>query len=191
MKILRGGGWITNLQIIFGAELKKALESRARMLRPLTFVAMRQQQGEPRSLSPLVFRSRDVLIDDRLRAVYEVAKLRLPKHQRLARHDRVAILKTKHAFLGKRAVKNFKTRFRTRVRSQFGERCPRLAGLRVVQNSVSLAESSAPGILSTQAHARTFNNQRTNRHSFREGPVNRQLSGAHFCAPRQLAHHLG
>jgi len=39
-------------------------------------------------LAPLIFRGGDVLIDDGLRAVYKVAKLRFPQHKRIARHHR-------------------------------------------------------------------------------------------------------
>jgi len=46
MKILRGRSWITNLQIILGAELQEALEAGAGMFWSLSFVAMWQQQGQ-------------------------------------------------------------------------------------------------------------------------------------------------
>ena len=101
MKVLGRRGWITNLQIIFSAELQETLEARARMFRPLPFVAVWQEHRQARSLPPLVFRGGDVLIDDGLGAVYEVAKLRFPQHQRLARNDRVAILEAQARLLRK------------------------------------------------------------------------------------------
>ena len=53
------------------------------MLRALAFIAMRQQHRQPRCLLPLVFAGCYVLIDDRLRDVIEIAKLRFPHHQRI------------------------------------------------------------------------------------------------------------
>ena len=97
MKILRRRGWITDLQIIFGAELQKALEPRARVFRPLAFVRVRQQQRQTRSLLPLVFTGGDVLIDDRLGDVVEIAELRFPHHQRVLRDDRITVFEPEHA----------------------------------------------------------------------------------------------
>jgi hypothetical protein len=112
MKILRRCRRITNLQIVFCAQLKEALQPGARMLWPLAFVTMRQQHREPRRLHPLVFRGGDVLIDDRLSAVNEVAKLRFPHHQSFTRDHRVAVFKTEDTFFRKGTIKNFKTCFR-------------------------------------------------------------------------------
>src|SRR5207249_1127513 len=88
MKILRGGRRITDLQIIFGAELQKALQPRARVFWSLAFVRVWQQQRQTRSLLPLVLAGRDVLIDDRLGDIVEIAELRFPHHQRVLRDDR-------------------------------------------------------------------------------------------------------
>ena len=47
MIIVRGVRQVCNAKITFSRELQEALESRTRMLGSHTFVAMRQQQGEP------------------------------------------------------------------------------------------------------------------------------------------------
>ena len=113
------------------------------MFRSLSFVTVRQQHHQTRRLFPLIFRRRDVLIDDRLRAIAEVAELRFPQNQRVPIDNRIAIFKTQHAFFGKRTVENIEARARFRLRTQLRERRPALAGLRIVQNSVTLAESAA------------------------------------------------
>ena len=56
MKILGCGSRITDLNIILCARLQKALQPRARMLRALAFVAMREQKHNP--ARPLPFRFR-------------------------------------------------------------------------------------------------------------------------------------
>src|SRR5258708_40304644 len=124
MEILRRRGWITNLKIVLGAELQETLKPRAGMFGTLAFVAVRQKQGQARGLPPLVFRGCNVLIDDGLRPVYEIAELRFPHYQGIAGHDRIAIFETEHTFFGKRTVKDFKTRGWRRRRSQFRECCP-------------------------------------------------------------------
>src|SRR5439155_4035605 len=56
MKILGSGSRIADLDIILCARLQKALQPRARMLRALAFVAMREQKHNP--ARPLPFRFR-------------------------------------------------------------------------------------------------------------------------------------
>ena len=54
-----------------------------RVLGPLALVAVGQQQHQAVALAPLVLGGDEVLVDDDLGAVDEVAELRLPHHQRL------------------------------------------------------------------------------------------------------------
>ena len=68
------------------------------MLRPLAFIPVWQEHRHARRLFPLVFRRGDVLIDDGLRAVAKVAKLRFPHHEGIARYYCVAILKSQDTF---------------------------------------------------------------------------------------------
>ena len=52
------------------------------MLRTLTFVTMRQEEGETADATPLRFTRRQELIDDDLRTVGEVTELTFPDIQR-------------------------------------------------------------------------------------------------------------
>ena len=66
---LRGRRGYAHLDVVFGAELQEALEPGRGMLRPLAFVAVRQEQREPRQPPPFGFARTDELIDDHLGAV--------------------------------------------------------------------------------------------------------------------------
>src|ERR1051326_1712332 len=79
MEVLRGGREIADLDVVLGARLKKELDASAGMFRPLPFVAVGKQQHNSTGALPFRFRGDDKLIDDRLRAVNEIAELRLPK----------------------------------------------------------------------------------------------------------------
>ena len=103
---------IRDAQVAFGGELQEALEPRARMFRPLAFVAVRQQQRQARGLTPLRLTRGDELIDDDLRAVDEVAELRFPQHQRLRHRRRVAVFETDARVFRKRPVVNLEARLR-------------------------------------------------------------------------------
>src|SRR5262249_978703 len=85
MKILCSGRKIADLDVVLGTLLEEALDARTGMLRPLAFVAMREQQHDPAGLLPLRFCRNDELINDCLRSVDEIAELRLPQ----AKHLRV------------------------------------------------------------------------------------------------------
>ena len=63
---------------------EEPLDAGRRVLRALALVAVGQQQHEPVVLAPLVLGGDEVLVDDHLGAVDEVAELRLPHDERLA-----------------------------------------------------------------------------------------------------------
>jgi hypothetical protein len=80
MEILRGVAGLAHLNILFAGELQKAFDAGAGMFGALTFVAMRQQEHQAGRQIPFVFGGADELIDDDLRAVHEIAELRLPQN---------------------------------------------------------------------------------------------------------------
>ena len=83
MEVLGGRGAVAHLHVVLGAQLQEPLNAGARVLGPLAFITMRQQENESVRLTPLGFRGRQELVDDDLRAVYEIAELRFPKHERV------------------------------------------------------------------------------------------------------------
>ena len=92
MEVLRRRGGVAHLDVVLGARLQEPLDARRRVLRALALEAVRQQQDEAVHLAPLVFGGDEVLVDDDLGAVDEVAELRLPHHQRLVVGVGVAVL---------------------------------------------------------------------------------------------------
>ena len=58
VEVLRRRGAVAHLHVVLGAQREEALDARARMLRALAFVAVRQQQHQAARLSPLLLRSR-------------------------------------------------------------------------------------------------------------------------------------
>src|SRR5207302_6191922 len=93
--------------IIFGAELQITLKARAGMFRALAFVTVRQQHRQPRSLLPLVRTRGHILIDDCLRDVSEIAKLRFPQHQPTLPDDGISALEAQHAGFRQGTIENF------------------------------------------------------------------------------------
>ena len=110
VEILRRRGAVGHLHVVLGAQREEALDARAGMLRPLPFVAVRQQQHQAARLAPLRFRAGDELVDHDLRAVGEIAELRLPHHQRQRIGHAVAELEAQHGVLAERAVEDVEAR---------------------------------------------------------------------------------
>ena len=65
----------------------------------LPFHTVWQKQNDTAQSTPFVFRADDELIDNHLRRVAEVAKLRFPHHERVGIVKAVSILKAQHARL--------------------------------------------------------------------------------------------
>jgi hypothetical protein len=104
VEVLGGRRRIDHLHVAFGAQREEPFQPRARVLRSLTLVSVRQQQNESAVLPPLFFGARNELIDDDLRAVDEVAELRLPHHESAGIGDRVSVLESEDAVLGEEGV---------------------------------------------------------------------------------------
>ena len=65
---------------------------------PVALVAVGQQQRQPRVLTPLRPACDEELVDHDLRAVGEVAELRLPEDERVRRGDGVPVLEPSAAY---------------------------------------------------------------------------------------------
>src|SRR5213594_709725 len=75
MEVLRRRGQVADLHVVLGAELEEPLQPRARVLRPLPLVAVRQEQHDAARPLPLRLGAGDELVDDDLRDVGEVTEL--------------------------------------------------------------------------------------------------------------------
>ena len=110
VEIVGRGGAIGNLDIVLGAQLEEALGARRAMFGPLPFITVRKQHHDPAGAQPFGFAGGDELIDDGLRAVDEIAELRLPQNERLGVGDRIAIFESEHAEFAQGAVADFEAR---------------------------------------------------------------------------------
>ena len=162
-------GWrrdVGDLDIAFRTQLQEALQTRRTMFRPLPFIAMRQQADEPVGAQPFGFRRCDILVEDDLRAIGEVAKLRFPQHQALGVGQRIAIFKAQHAIFGQGAIQHLEPAMgHGRQRDIF------LLGILVDPDRVALAERATTGILSRQSHAIAFRQERAEGQRLARRPV--------------------
>ena len=95
---------LTTWMLSSAHEREEALDPRRAVLGPLALVPVRQEQDEAVVLVPLVLGGDEVLVDDDLRAVDEVAELRLPHHERLVVLVRVALLVAERGVLAEQRV---------------------------------------------------------------------------------------
>ena len=93
-----------HLDVVVGGELQEPFEPPARVFGTLPLVAVREEQHEPARLPPLLLAGDDELVHDDLRLVDEVAKLRLPAHERVLRDHRLAVLEAERGELVQRRV---------------------------------------------------------------------------------------
>ena len=147
---LRRGRAVGDADVDVGGELQEALRPRARVVRPLPFVRVRQQQDQRRPQPPLAARRDDELVDHHLRAVDEVAVLRFPDDQPRRLLDVVAVLEADHRVLGQRAVVDLEGGLRLRQRLQRHVDASRVD---VVEDRVAMAEGAALDILAGQPDA--------------------------------------
>ena len=110
---------------------------------------MGQKKDNAGALTPFLFRGRDELIDDGLGAVDEVPKLGFPHHQGIRALDRVAVLKREGRVFTQQRVINPQASLVLRHVHQ-GQ--PLLTIDAVMQDCVTLHESTASGILANQTN---------------------------------------
>src|SRR5438105_6729644 len=113
VKIIRGRARIEHPDVALCGQLKEPLQARARMLRTATLITMGEEQGQTRRLPPFSQPRHDELVDHDLRAISEVAELRLPANQRVGRVGAVAVLESQRRILRQRAVVQLEGRART------------------------------------------------------------------------------
>ena len=177
VEVLRRRGQVADLHVVLGAELEEALEARARVLGALALVAVREEQHEAAHALPLRLRAGEELVDDHLRAVDEVAELRLPDDQPARVGEAHAELEAEDGVLGQHAVDDAE---RHLVAPDVVERDVAVAGLDVVEDGVALAEGAAAGVLPAHADRDALEQERADGERLGAAPVD---------GP-SLAHHL-
>ena len=114
------------------------------MLGTLAFISVGKQHHDRRHLSPLCAVGHDELVDDRLSDVHEIAELRLPQHHGITASSAEPILETEYRSFRERAVVDLEL---CGGIGKFLERRIRLAGLGIMQHSLSMRERPALHIL--------------------------------------------
>ena len=175
---------VGDLHVVFGAKLQEALEPGRRMLRSLTFIAVRQQADEPGHSQPLALARRDELVEHDLRAVGEVAELRLPQRQCPRLGERIAILEAQHRLFREHRVDDLEVGLRRR---QIVERD--VAGLvtLVVEHRMALRERAALGVLAGQADRVAVEQDRAEGQRLGRRPVDALAGVDHLAARFQEA----
>jgi hypothetical protein len=110
VEVVRRRGAVGDLHVVFRAHLQEALEPGRGVLRPLAFIAVRQQADEARHAQPLALARRDELVEQHLRAVGEVAELGFPQRQRIRLGQRVAVFEAEHRLFRQHRVDDFVAR---------------------------------------------------------------------------------
>ena len=168
MEVLSGRRAVRHANVLLRGELEEALEPRARVLGPVAFVSMWQQQRQPGRLAPLRQPGDDELVDHDLGAVDEIAELRFPEHERLRGCNGIAVLEAQTGVFRERRVVDLE---RGGLLVEVLQRCVGLAGLHVVQHRVAVGEGAALCVLSREADGNPFDEQRPERESLRLAPV--------------------
>ena len=169
---LRRRRQVDDLHVVLGAELEEALEARARVLRALSLVAVRQEQDQAAHAAPLELGRGEQLIDDDLGAVDEVAELGLPDGQGPRVGARVAVLEGEDRLLGERAVDHLEAAL---VGRQVVERDPAGAVVVIAVDRVAVAERAALRVLAGQADGVPLEEQRADGERLGAAPVDRLI----------------
>ena len=173
-------------ECVTSRQREEAFDPRRRVVRTLPLVAVREQQHDTGLLLPLRLTGRDELVDDGLRAVDEVAELRLPERQRLRPGDGVAVLEAHGGVLRQQRVVDVELRL---VGRQVGQRGP-LGGVLAVDDRREAAdEGAASRVLTGQPDRSPLHEQRSERQDLAGAPVDRAV-GDRRCATLQLRQHL-
>ncbi len=174
VEVVRGRRAGRHGHIVLRGQLQEALRTSGGMVRALALLPVRQQQRDRRALTPLRLAGGDELVDDRLRAVGEVAELRLPAHQRVLPHDRVAVLKAHRGELAEQRVIGPE---RCLVRRKVFQRGVLRARVAVDQRGVPLGERAAPGVLAGEPHRAALQHQRAEGEQLSGPPVHVAVAG--------------
>src|SRR5208337_3755095 len=148
---------VDDLQVVLGAELQIALEPGRRVLRPLSLVAVRQQAYEARHAQPLAFAGRNELVEHDLRAVGEVAELRLPHDERVRLGQRIAVFEPEHRLFRQHRVDDLVPRLAV---ADVVERDVARLGVLVDQHRMALRERAPFAVLAREPNRKAFVEQR-------------------------------
>src|SRR3954468_19324254 len=168
VEIVRRRGAVRDLHVVFAAHLQEALEAGRGVLRALALIAVRQETDERGQAQPLALARGNELVEHHLRAVGEVAELRLPQHEGVRLGERIAVFEAEHRLLREHRVDDLEAGLAV---AQVLQR--RVAALVVLvdEDAVALREGAALDILAREADRVAFEQERAEGERFRGGPV--------------------
>ena len=123
------------------------------MLGALTFIAVRQHQGDAVDAAPLDLAGCDELVNHHLGTVGKITKLCFPDDQCVGVVRRVAVLESQHRFFRQDGVDDDKgcLAFRHILQGNVGTGVPLLTVL-VVNDGMSVRERATTAVFTRQAH---------------------------------------
>ena len=183
VEVLRRGRRVADPQVVLRAQGEEPLDAGARVLGALALEAVGEEQREPGLLAPLVLGGDDELVDDDLRAVDEVAELRLPADPRVGVGDGVAVLEAERRVLGEHGVVEHERRL---AGGDVLERAVLRLVLGVDEHAVALAERPPPGVLAGESHRGALQRQRAEREGLGERPVDLVGAEVGLAGPQDL-----
>ena len=159
---------IDNLNVVFGRQLQKTFEPRARMLGACTFESVRQQHHQAAQPVPFVFGTDNELVDDHLSDIGEIAELSFPTDQSVGGIQTVSVFVTEHSRFAQTTVVDFD---RSLIRGEMSERHVRSIIFDIVKNGVTMTESSTFRVLTVHSNAMSFETQRCKGQRFASRPI--------------------
>ena len=153
------------------------------MLWTLTFIAVRQHQGDAVDAAPLDFARGDELVNHDLRTIGKIAELCFPDHHGTWIVGCVAIFKGQHGFFGQDRVDHDKRCLVVShvLQRHIGARIPLLAAL-VMNHRMAVRERSTSAVFSGQTHWIAAGNEGSKRHVLAHSPVHRHIATTHGSA---------
>ena len=176
MEEVGGRGAVHHQHVAVHAAAQEAFHARAAVLGALVLVAVRKQQHQAVHGVPLLLGAAQVLVQDDLGAVHEVAELGLPEGEHLRRGERVAVLEAEHRVLAQGGVVDLEQRL---ALLQVLQVDVLLVAVLHLHDGMAVAEGAALHVLAGHAHGMALEQQR---------PVGQQL--AHAPVQLVLLQHL-
>lgn len=150
--------------------LQETLDVTGAVLGAGTVETVRQQQHKTRLPHPLGLAAHEIVVDQQLRRVEEVAKLRLPESQVLWRLQAVAVLVGHDAELAQVRVEHLEAAL-----ADANERHNFLARVLIRECRMSLVERATLAVLAHQAHIVAVLGETREGHGLGSGPVHASL----------------
>src|SRR5687768_6311008 len=148
------------------------------MFRPLPFVAVRQEADEARHAQPFALARRDELVEDDLRAIGEIAELRLPQSERVRLGKRIAVFEAEHGLFGQHRVDDLEF-------SLLAEMVQRLVAplrLLVEEHRMALREGAALHVLAAEPDLEAFLEERAEGERLAHRPIDTLPALHHLAA---------